>query len=113
MPRKTDTMPLNSKFLKRNVKLLDCQRERIFKMHHSENYGINQLARMFKVNKRLIQFICYPERHERNLQLRQARGGSVKYYNRDKHTKATKEHRNHKKEVFSHVKTNTQRTPQI
>lgn len=80
MPSKHDKTPLQSHFLKRNVKLLPCQRERVYKMHHSENYGINQLSRMFKVNKRLIQFICYPERAERNKQLRNERGGSKIYY---------------------------------
>ncbi len=106
MPRKTDSMNLKSQFLSRRVKLLDCQKERVFKMHHGESYGINQLARMFKVNKRLIQFICYPERAERNRQLRETRGGSKKYYNKANHRKATKEHRNYKKEVFKdHGKT--------
>lgn len=103
MPSKHDKTPLQSPFLKRSVKLLPCQKERIFTMHHSQNFGINQLARMFKVNKRLIQFICYPERAELNKQLREKRGGSKKYYNRDKHTKAMRDHRRHKKDVFKTV----------
>ena len=70
-------------------------------MHNSENYGIKQLARMFKVNKRSIQFICYPERAERNRQLREKRGGSKKYYNREKHTEAIKSLRDYKKQIFN------------
>jgi hypothetical protein len=100
MAIKLDKQPLQSSFLKRNVKLLPCQKDRIFKMHHSENFGINQLGRMFKVNKRSIQFICYPERAERNKQLREDRGGSKKYYNREKHTEAVKSLREYKKQVF-------------
>jgi len=41
--------------------------------------GINALARMFKVNKRLIQFILFPERKQKNLEDRRARadGSSI------------------------------------
>ena len=42
--------------------------------------GINALARMFKVNKRLIQFILFPERKQKNLEDRRARGGWEQYY---------------------------------
>ena len=101
MPSRQDKTPLQSAFLKRSAKLLPCQKERIFKMHNNENYGINQLARMFKVNKRSIQFICYPERAERNRQLREDRGGSKKYYNREKHTEAIKSLRDYKKQIFN------------
>lgn len=101
MPRKTDTIPLNSQFLNRRVKLLECQKERVFKMHHAESYGINQLGRMFKVDKRLIQFICYPERAERNRQLRAERGGSKRYYNKEKHVASIREHRQYKKQVLN------------
>ncbi len=55
---------------------------------------------MFKVNKRLIQFILFPERQKRNLELREQRGGSKIYYNKDRHTLAMSEHRKYKKELF-------------
>lgn len=100
MPAKADKYTLKSPFLSKRVKLLPCQKERIKRMHEIENYGIRQLARMFKVNRRLIQFICYPEREEANKAARAKRGGSKIYYKREKHTKAMKEHRNHKKTVF-------------
>lgn len=100
MPAKVDNLRVESDFLSKKVKLLPCQRERIFQMHHNEGKGINELSRCFKVNKRLIQFICYPERQKKNIELRQERGGSKIYYQKEKHTIATAKHRKHKKDIF-------------
>ncbi len=63
--------------------------------------SINSMARMYGVSKRIIQFILYPERLERNRQLRAERGGSKIYYKRSEQTKAIAKHRGKKKEVFS------------
>lgn len=54
---------------------------------------------MFKVNKRLIQFILFPERAKKNRELRKERGGSVIYYVKEKHTQAIREHRNYKQKL--------------
>lgn len=99
MPRKTDTIAIKEKPLKRSAKLLDCQRERIVSLH-SEGSSITGLGKMFKVNKRLIQFIIFPERQKKNLELREQRGGSKAYYNKEKHTIAVREHRDYKKKLF-------------
>jgi len=100
MPRKTDVMKIDTPFLDRRVKLLPCQRERVYQMHHRENVGIRHLSRIFNVNKRLIQFLCYPERLQANMEARKNRGGSAKYYSTSKNTKAKREHREYKKEVL-------------
>lgn len=55
---------------------------------------------MFKVNKRLIQFILFPERLKKNLQDRKDRGGSSIYYDKQYHTEKIKAHRDYKKDVF-------------
>ena len=99
MPRLTDTIAIKDKALKKSAKLLDCQRERIVSLH-SEGFSITGLGKLFKVNKRLIQFILFPERQKRNLELREQRGGSKIYYNKEKHTVAIREHRNYKKKLF-------------
>jgi len=95
MPYITDTQKLESAFLKRNVKLLPCQKEMI-KYWYNEGNSINGIAKMFKVNKRTIQFILFPERRKRNLELRKERGGSKQYYDKDKHKEAMKDHRRYK-----------------
>jgi len=100
MPAKVDKLRIESHFLSKRVKLLPCQRERIFQMHHNESKGIRELSRCFKVNKRLIQFICYPERHKMNLELRKERGGTKIYYVKEKQNLAISKHRKHKSEIF-------------
>jgi len=100
MPALVDKITVASPFLDRRVKLLPCQRERIYQMHHLEVFGIRELSRIFKVDRRLIQFICYPERHLKNLDDRKARGGSAKYYVTEKNTTAMTKHRAHKKEIL-------------
>jgi hypothetical protein len=58
------------------------------------------MARSFKVDKRLIQFILFPERLELNKKLRQKRGGSKQYYIKERQTKAIREHRNYKYKIY-------------
>jgi hypothetical protein len=95
MPFVTDNKKIGLKVLKRTAKLLDCQREMV-KYWHKEGLSINGIARMFHVNKRLIQFILFPERHKRNLQLRKERGGSTIYYKKENHTDSVRKHRRYK-----------------
>lgn len=63
-------------------------------------YGIGRsitgIAKMFKVNKRLVQFIIFPERHKKNLEDRADRGGTMQYYDRIEHNESMKEHRQYK-----------------
>lgn len=105
MPRKTDTIKIDNPFQDRRVKLLPCQREMV-KYMHNNGASINSIARMFNVNKRLIQFIIFPERHAINLQHRKDRGGSMVYYNKEKHVASVREHRQYKKKILTPKKIN-------
>lgn len=67
----------------RRKKLTDADRERIRTLF-AQGMSIGGIGRAFGVNKRMIQFIIYPDRYERNKQLRAERGGSKIYYNREK-----------------------------
>ncbi len=95
MPYKTDKQKLGSPFLSKRVKLLPCQKEMI-KYWHELGTSIHGLAKMFKVNKRTIQFILFPERLELNKLHRKQRGGSKVYYDKDYHKEKIKEHRHYK-----------------
>ena len=99
MPYTTDIIALKDPFLKRSSKLLPCQKEMV-KYWHDNGTSINQIARDFKVSKRLIQFILFPERHEKNKQHRKDRGGSSIYYDKEKHNQAIKIHRRYKNKVL-------------
>ena len=100
MPSPTDKIPLASEFLDRRVKMIACKRERCYALHHEEGMGIRALARMFGVDKRLIQFVCYPERATLNKEHRKARGGSAQYYETERNTQAMREHRQYKRKVI-------------
>lgn len=102
MPRKTDGMKIGDSFLKRSSKLLPCQKEMVV-YWAARGYSNRQLASMFNVSRRLIQFIVDPDKHKANLEKRKANGGSAAYYKKEYHAKKTKEHRIYKKELFDLV----------
>ena len=83
----------------RRVKLNDTQRERIRQLHKA-GASMRQLACSFSVSRRLIDFICHPEKLERNKECRQQRGGWRQYYDKENHRETMKEHRHYKKEVI-------------
>ena len=56
---------------------------------------------MFKVNKRLIQFVIFPDRQKKNIEDREARGGTKQYYNRLEHNEAMKDHRKYKHNILT------------
>lgn len=92
-----DKIPLADKMLDRRIKLLPCQKEMV-KYWHERGTSIHGLSRMFHVNKRLIQFILFPERQKRNIELRRERGG----YKNDPaaHLEASRSIRKYKQELF-------------
>ena len=78
----------------RRAKLTPEQREEI--RENPEGLSKHQLAVKFGVSRRLVQFIQHPERHAKNLNDRQARGGWKQYYDKDKHAQTMREHRHYK-----------------
>lgn len=95
MPYKSDALHLPPR-LDRRVRLLPCQRRMVPVMYASGQYSINGLASAWKVSKRLIQFILFPERQAKNLRDRAARGGSKQYYDKTKNTSAVRNSRRYK-----------------
>lgn len=100
MPRITDTIPIDCPFLRKNTKLLPCQKEMVM-YWGKQGASQRKIAKMFNVSRRLIQFILNPESHKKNLERRRELGGSKIYYKKDKHTKAIREHRQYKKELLT------------
>lgn len=100
MPYTTEKLALKDPFLDRRRKLLPCQKEMVVYWYKVQGASINSIAKMFRVNKRLIQFILFPERHKKNLSDRQDRGGSKIYYDREEHNQAMKDHRAYKHKVL-------------
>lgn len=100
MPYKTDKIAIKDPFLTKSVRLLPCQKERVIDLYNI-GYSINGLSRLFKVSKRLIQFIIFPDRKEKAKMLFAERQKTKRYYNKEKHKTATKKHRRYKKELFN------------
>lgn len=59
-----------------------------------------ELAKLYNVSRRSIQFILDPAKLERNKQARKERGGSKIYYNKEKQTASIREHRQYKQGLF-------------
>lgn len=96
-------MPYKKRYLTeaydRRVKIPKSEHINI-KALHNQGQAIRAIARHYGVDKRLIQFILFPERHAKNLQDRAERGGSKIYYDKDKWRETMREHRQYKAKVF-------------
>jgi len=95
MPYKTEKLAIKDPFMDRRTKLLPCQKQMV-KYWRAVGYSQRQLAKMFKVSRRLIQFTIDEDKHKENLKRRDERGGTKQYYNREKHNEYMKKHRKDK-----------------
>jgi len=98
MPAKVDKFSINNPFQDKRSKLIPCQKERIYHMYNVQGgFSQRELAKMFGVSRRTIQFIIDPDKHKDNLNRREERGGTSVYYDRDKQREYMRTHRNNKK----------------
>ncbi len=79
----------------RRTKLTDDARQYIRRNPHDMSQM--ELARKFKVSKRLVQFVQSPEKAQANLDRREERGGSMQYYDKERHRGYMQRYRTHKK----------------
>jgi hypothetical protein len=100
MPRKTDLIPINCNFLDRRVKLLPCQKERMKWLYENSNMSYSQLALKYGVSKRLIIICVNLDKAEKMKSDAADRRKDGRYYIKEKHTKAIREHRNYKKQIL-------------
>jgi hypothetical protein len=98
MPNKLDIQRIPSGY-DRRVKLTPQDKADIVDKWKG-GASTHSLAKVYAVNKRSIQFILFPGRLALNYQLRLERGGSKKYYNKDKWRETMREHRAYKKKVL-------------
>lgn len=100
MPRKSDNIPINNPKHDKRVKLSDDDKQQIRDEHATGNYSQRALADKWKVSRRSIQFAINPESLEHAKQLYAERRKDGRYYDKDKHTKAVREHRKRKKVLY-------------
>lgn len=96
MPYKSEQIKIQHTKYDARIKLTEQDRQDIRELVGLSNY---ELARMYGVSKRLIQFIKHPERLQKNIQDRAIRGGSKIYYDKDKQREYIKKHRRRKQQL--------------
>ena len=97
MPFKSEKIKIQGTKYDARRKLSEQDKQDIREYVGLSNY---ELARMYGVSKRLIQFIKYPERHKKNLEDRAIRGGSMAYYDKEKQREYMKKHRKRKQQLY-------------
>lgn len=96
MPFKTDKSAIKCPFMDNRSKLIPCQKQMIIWWRKERNMSQRNLAKMFGVSRRTIQFILDPKKLKQNLKRREERGGSMQYYDKEEHKKSMKKHRRKK-----------------
>ena len=86
--------------LKKSAKLTQEDKDEMRKMYKMGGWSYRTLGIEFGVSKSMAIYAVNPERQKKNYALRVARGGSKQYYDKDKHTKAMKKHRQYKQELY-------------
>jgi len=100
MPYKTDTQKLDSPFLDSRVKLLPCQREMIPVIRKDYGLSYRIIGEMFGISKRMVIFICNPEKEAKAKEQYRERRKDGRYYDREKHKAAMNIHRKKKHELL-------------
>lgn len=84
----------------KRVKIPKEEHEYIRTRYKNKEASQRQLAREYGVDRRLIQFIIDPSKHEQNIARRKARGGSKQYYDKDKQRIYMRRHRANLREAL-------------
>ena len=100
MPYKSEKIKLQP-HQDRRRKLSDEDRETI---RNIKGASKRELAKMFGVSRRTIQFILDPQKRLDNVERRKERGGWQQYYDKDKHAEYIRDHRKYKQELFKENK---------
>ena len=99
MPYKCEKINIAGTEHDRRIKLFP-EDKKIIRQLRKQGWSQRELAREFGVSRRLIQFIIDPKKKERDLELREQRGGSKAYYDKDKHRDYMKSHRHYKQDLY-------------
>lgn len=108
---KTEKIRIDCPFLDRRAKLLPCQKEMVF-VWYRKGLAKRAIARMFNVDRRLIDFILFPEKLEANKLKRQERGGTKQYYDKEYNTIKKREYRRRKNSTFKDLVQGGKNLPQ-
>lgn len=101
MPSIVDKIKIGDESLDRRRVVTDADKATIRLQYATGDYSQRQLAGMYGCSRRTIQFILDPAKLVENKQRRAERGGSKKYYDKDKHAQSIREHRAYKGDLYA------------
>lgn len=85
----------------RRKKLTDDERVEIVDKHATGKYSQRQLARIYQVDRKTIYNILNPNKYQKQLERRRKEKVHLKYYDKEYHTKAIREHREYKQTLYT------------
>lgn len=101
MPYKSERIKIAGTQFDRRIKLTDEQKDLIRWLREEEQISYNKLAAQFNVSKRLVMFICNPEKYEKSKEQFKQRKMEGRYKPCKKEWAETvREHRKYKQELY-------------
>lgn len=100
MPYKSENIKIEGTKHDRRIKLTEEDKIEIVRIRKETDMSYNEIAQAFGVSKRLIIFVCNPEKQKKNVEQRKARGGTMQYYDKEKRKEVQKEHRKYKQALY-------------
>lgn len=82
----------------RRIRFTDEKKTKCRELYEN-GVSVTQIANDLDISKRTIQFFLFPERLERNKELRLKRGGWKQYYDKDENRESMRNYRNHLEEL--------------
>jgi len=101
MPYKIETLKIKlpkNKWYDRRYKLTEQEKDEI--RENIEWLSMRKLWLKYKVDRKTIAYIIYPERYEQMLAAAKERRKDWRYYDKDKHRKAMKKTRRYRYDVL-------------
>lgn len=101
MPAIVGKLIIGNELLDKRVKFLKSDKLEIVDLYASGLFSQLDLAKLYKVSRRSIQFTIAPSKLVENKARRTGRGGSKQYYNKQGHTKTIREYRRYEQELLA------------
>lgn len=101
MPYKSEKCKIQGTEFDRHRKLSEGQKELIKWIREEEQVSYNKLAKQFGVSKRLIIFICNPDKEQKaKTQFKERRKDGRYNVSKEERAEIMREHRHYKQELY-------------